>query len=92
MARELQDEAKSAHDQKFLQAAEAEETYHDAIRRTLEKTGALEKHVKTVTRRTDSLVTTDADFSQTLIERQEKSIGELNKQKRQLCQPRPTQW
>ena len=37
-AREWQAEAKRAYDQKFPEAAEAEETYHDAIRRTLEKT------------------------------------------------------
>ena len=49
MAREWQAEAKRVHDQKFVEAAEAEETYHDAIRRTLEKNEALEKQVKTVT-------------------------------------------
>ena len=37
------------------EAAEAEETYNDAIKRTLEKTDALEKHVKTVIVRADSL-------------------------------------
>ena len=49
MAREWRAEAKRVHDQKFVEAAEAEETYCDAIRRTLEKNEALEKHVKTVT-------------------------------------------
>ena len=44
-----QDEAKRVHDQKIVEAAEAEETYYDAIRRTLEKNEALEKQVKTVT-------------------------------------------
>ena len=72
-------------------ATEAEETHHDATRRTLEKTEALEKHVKTVTMRADSLMTTDADFFQTLIERQEESIRELNTLYGQLCQPRPKQ-
>ena len=62
MAREWQAEAKRAYDQKFAEAAEAEETYHDAIGSTLEKTEALEKHVKTMTMRADSLVTTEADF------------------------------
>ena len=47
--------------------AEAAETYHNAIKRTLEKTEALERHVKTVTMRVDSLVTTEADFFQTPI-------------------------
>ena len=69
---------RSAHDQKFADAADAEETYHDAIRRTLEKTEALEKHVKTVTMRANSLATTDADFFQTLIERQEVAMRELD--------------
>ena len=49
MAREWQAEVKRVHDQKFVEAAEAEETYYDAIRRTLEKNEALEKQVKTVT-------------------------------------------
>ena len=92
MARVWQDEAKRAHDQKFVEATEAEETYHDAIRRTLEKTEALEKHVKTVTMRSDSLVTIEADFFQTLIERQEETIREPNTLYGQMCQPRPTQW
>ena len=71
-----------------MEAAEGEETYHDAIKRTLEKTEALEKHVKTVTMRADSWVTAEADFFQTLIERQEESIRELNILYGQLCQPR----
>ena len=66
-------------------------TYHDAIRRTLEKTEALEKHVKTVTMRSDSPAFNEADFFQTLIERQEEIIREINTLYGQLCQPRPTQ-
>ena len=92
MAREWQAEAKRAYDQKFVKATEVEETYHDAIRRTLEKTEALEKHVKTVTMRADSLAINEADFFQTLIEHQEETIRELNTLYGQLCQPRPTQW
>ena len=92
MAREWQEEAKRAYDLKFAEAAEAEETYHNAIKRTLEKTEALEKHVKTVTMRADSLVFNEADLFQTLIERQEETIRELNTLYGQLCQPRPTQW
>ena len=57
MAREWQEEAKRVYDMKYAEAAEDEEIYKDAIRRTLEKTEALEKHVKTVTMRADSLVT-----------------------------------
>ena len=63
-----------------------------SIKRTLEKTEALERHVKTVTMRADSLVTTEAHFFQTLIERQEEIIRELNTLHGQLCQPLPTQW
>ena len=92
MAREWQAEAKRAYDLKIAEAAEAEKTYHNAIKRTLEKTVAHEKHVKAVTMRADSLVTTEADSFQTLIERQEETIRELNTLYGQLCQPRPTQW
>ena len=92
MAREWQAEAKRVYDQKFVEATEAEETYHGAIRRTLEKNEPLEKHVKTVTTRADSLAFNEADFFQTLIERQEETIREINTLYGQLCQPRPTQW
>ena len=91
-AREWQAEAKRAYDQKFAEAAEAEETYHAAIRRTLEKTEALEKHVKTVTMRADSLALNETDFFQTLIERQEETIRDLNTIYGQLSQLRTTQW
>ena len=83
---------RSAHDPKFADASDAEETYRNAIRGTLERTEALEKHVKSVTMRADSLATTEADFFRTLIERQEESIRELNTLYGQLCQPRPAQW
>ena len=63
MAREWQEEAKRAYDLKFAEAAEAEETYHNAIKPTLEKTEALEKQVKTVTMRADSLVFNEAELS-----------------------------
>ena len=39
-----QEEAMRAYDWKFAEVAEAEEAHHDAIKRTLEKTDALEKH------------------------------------------------
>ena len=73
-AREWQAEAKRAYDQKFEEVAEAEETYHNAIKRTLEKTEALERHVKTVTMREDSLAFNEAAFCQTLIDSQEGTI------------------
>ena len=47
MAREWQVEAKRVYHQKFAEAAEAEETYREAIRRTVEATEVLERHVKT---------------------------------------------
>ena len=89
-AREWQAEARRVYDQKSVEAAEAEETYREAIRRTLEKTEALEKNVKTVTMRADSLVFNEADFFQTLIVSQEENIRELNTLYRQLCLPRST--
>ena len=92
LAREWQAEANRVYDQKFAEAAEAEETYHEAIRRTLEKTEALEKHVKTVTMRSDSLAFNETDFFQTLIESQEESIRDLSTLYSQLRQSRTTQW
>ena len=77
-ARAQQQEAKRVNDAKFAEAVNAEEAYHDAISRTLEKTVILERHVKTVTMRADSLTFVEADFFQTLIERQEETIRELN--------------
>ena len=88
MAREWQEHAKHIYDQKFAEAAEAEEAYHSAIRRTPEKTETLERHVKTVTMRADSLVTTEADFFQTLIEHQEASIRDFKTLYGQLCHSR----
>ena len=46
-AREQQEEAGLAHDPKCQDAAEAETILNDAIKGTLWKTEALEKHVKT---------------------------------------------
>ena len=91
-AHEWQAEAKRAYDQKYAKAAEAEETCHDAIRRTLEKTEALEKHVKKVTMRSDSLAFNEMDFFQILIERQEEIIRDLDILYGQFCQSRSTQW
>ena len=64
----------------------------NAIKRTLEKTEALERHVKTVTMREDSLAFNEAAFFQTLIDSQEETLRELNTLYGQLCQPRSTQW
>ena len=56
-SRESQEEANRLYDQKFQDAAEAE-----TVRCTLEKTEALEKLVKTVTMRADSLAITQVNF------------------------------
>ena len=56
-ARAQQDEAKRIYDEKFAEAVVAETAYHEAISRTFEKTEILERHVKTVTMRADSLTT-----------------------------------
>ena len=87
-ARDLQEKAKRLNDQKVAEAADAEEIYHDAVKRTLEKTEALEKHVKTVTKRADSVAATKADFFQALLERQEASTRDLNTLYGQLCHSR----
>ena len=69
-ARERQEEAKRLFEQRCKGAAEAEMAHNEAIKRTLEETEALERHVKSVTMRAESLATTEADFFQTLFERQ----------------------
>ena len=84
-ARAQQEEAKWVYDAKFAEAVIAEEAHHDAISRTLEKTEILERHVKTVTMRADSLTFVEADFFQTLIEREEETIRELNFLYSHLC-------
>ena len=73
------------------EAAEAETIFNDATKNTLEKTEALEKHVKTVTMRAEFLATTEADFFQTLLDRQEETQQNLNALSTQLCQTRSTQ-
>ena len=88
-AREWQEEAKRLCDQKFQEAGEAEAVHNDAIKCTVEKTEALEKLVKTVTMRADSLGTTEADFLQMLLERQEETQRDFNEL--QPCQTRTTQ-
>ena len=77
-AREQQEEARLAFDQKCQDAAGAETIYDDAIKNTLAKTEAPEKHVKTVTMRAESLATTEADFFTTLLDRQEETQKHLN--------------
>ena len=88
-ARAQEEEAKRAYNAKFAEAATAEEAYHDAIRRTIEKTEVLERHVKTVTMRADLLAYIEADFFQSLIERQEDIIKELHTLYSHHCLPLP---
>ena len=63
----------------------------EAVKHTLEKTEALEKHVKTAPMRAESLATTEADFLQTLLERHEEAQRNINNLSTQLCQTRSTQ-
>ena len=59
--------------------------------RTLEKSEALEEHVKTVTTRAESLATTEGDFFQSLFEHQEETQMDINEVYAPLCQTRTTQ-
>ena len=72
---------KATCEQKCQEVAEAETVHNEAIKATLEKTEALETHVKAVTMRAESSATTDADFFQTLPKRQEETQRNLN----ELC-------
>ena len=47
--------------------------FNETVEDTLEEAEALERHVKTVTMRVESLETTDADFFKTLVSRQEEA-------------------
>ena len=55
----------------------------------LQKTEALEKYVKTVTMRAETLATTEADFK-TLLDRQEEAQNHLNELSAQLSQQNTT--
>ena len=90
-AREWSVEAKRLYVQKIQEAAGAEAVYNEAIQCTLEKTEALEKLLKTATQRADSPAITEADFFQTLLEREEETQRDLNELHAQLCQTRTTQ-
>ena len=58
----------------------------EARARKASKSEALEKHVKTVTMRAESLATTEADFFKTLLDRQEGHAEHLNELAAQLSQ------
>ena len=90
-AREWQEEATRLKDQKCQEAADVEAVYNETVQRTLEKTEALDKHVKTVTMRADSMATTEEDFSQANIERQEETQRDLSELSVQLGHTRVTQ-
>ena len=76
---------------KCQDAAEAETIITEAIKHTRAKTEALEKHVKTVTLRAESLATTEADFLKTLFDRHEETQRNLKELSAHLCQARSTQ-
>ena len=85
------EDAKRLFEQICQEVADAETVYHEATKSTLEKTEALEKRVKTVTMRAESLATAEADFFQTHLERQEETQRNLNELSTQLLQTRSTQ-
>ena len=89
-ARAWQDEAKRLYEQRCQEVVKAEAAHNEAIKRTLDMTEALEKRVKTVTMRVESLATTEADFFQTLLERQKETQRNLNDLSAPLC-PRTAQ-
>ena len=81
-AREQQEEAGVAHDQKCQDAAEAESTTPS---RTLLNTS------RRATMRMESLATTEEDFCKTLLDRQKETQKHLDELSAQLCQTRATQ-
>ena len=83
-AREWQAGTRRLHEQKRQAAAEAKTMYSGAIKDTLEKTEALERDVKTVTTRAESLANTVADICMTLFDRQEDPAETLNELSAQL--------
>ena len=87
-ARDRQEEAKLfLRAQKSQETAEADTIFDGTIKKALlQKTEALEKYVKTVTMRAETLATTEADFFKTLIERQEGAQKHLNELAVQLSQ------
>ena len=67
----------------------AQTMLNDTIKVTLEKAEALERHVKTVTMRAESLATTDGDFFKTPVNRQEEAQNHLNSLSAQLSTVAP---
>ena len=68
----------------------AQTKLNDTIKVTLEKAEALEKHVKTVTMRAESLATTDGDFFKTPVNRQEEAHNHMNSLSAQLSTVAPS--
>ena len=68
----------------------AQTMLNDTIKVTLEKAEALERHVKTVTMRAESLATTDGDFFKTPVNRQEEAQNHLNSLSAQLSTVAPS--
>ena len=84
--RERQEGARCLYQQRCQDAAETETMFNGAIQDAVEKAEALEKHVKTVTMRAESLATTDADSFKTLLDNQEEAEKHLNELSAQLSQ------
>ena len=87
--RERQEEARCVCEQKCDEASVAQTMFNDTFKVTLEKAEALERHVKTVTMRAESLATTDGDFFYTLVNRQEEGQKYLNSLSAQLSTVAP---
>ena len=87
--RERQEEARCVCEQKCDEASVAQTMFNDTFKVTLEKAEALERHVKTVTMRAESLATTDGDFFYTLVNRQEEGHKYLNSLSAQLSTVAP---
>ena len=85
-ARERQEEARLAYVQKCPDATEAETIFSEAIKNSLAKTEALEKHVKTVTMRAEPLAATEADFFKNS---PRPSTGNAEALERALCPAMP---
>ena len=88
-ARERQEEARRLYQQKWDEASGAETMFNDTTK-DLEKAETLERRAKTVTMRTESLMTTEADVFKTLLDRPEEAKKQVNEPSAQLKQQNTT--
>ena len=76
--RARQEEARRIYDETCNEAAAAEINCTTATVDVLGKAEALEKQLKTVTMRVDSLLITESDFLQRILEQHEEAQNHLN--------------